>query len=90
MMTDEFGNGPHELRLVAIAAHARGDFESERITLDKLIQIRMQAIDAAAEAIYIADEDNPEPDWETLPKFGKTHYRKMAAAAYDVLVEAMT
>lgn len=40
-MTDEFGNGEHgngehEIRMVAIAAHARGDFEAERLALDKL------------------------------------------------------
>jgi diadenosine tetraphosphate (Ap4A) HIT family hydrolase len=35
-MTDEFGNTEREIRLVAIAAHARGDFVAERIALDRL------------------------------------------------------
>ena len=35
-MKDEFGNDEHDIRLVAILAHARGDFEAERIALDRL------------------------------------------------------
>lgn len=38
-----------------------------------------EVIDAAAEAMYIADDENPEPDWATLPEFGKQHYRDLAA-----------
>ena len=37
--TDEFGNDEHDLRLVAIAARARGDYEAERLALDKLALI---------------------------------------------------
>lgn len=33
---DEFGNTEREIRMVAIAAHARGDFAAERIALDRL------------------------------------------------------
>lgn len=35
-VTDEFGNDAHDIRMVAIAAHARGDYEAERIALDRL------------------------------------------------------
>jgi hypothetical protein len=34
--TDEFGNDEHDIRMVAIAAHARGDYEAERLALDRL------------------------------------------------------
>lgn len=34
--TDEFANSERDIRLVAIAAHARGDFEAERLALDRL------------------------------------------------------
>jgi hypothetical protein len=37
-MTDE-----HEIRLAAIAAHARGDFEAERIALDRLALMERNA-----------------------------------------------
>lgn len=37
-MIDEFENGEREIRLVAIAARARGDFEAERLALDRLMQ----------------------------------------------------
>jgi len=35
-LTDEFGNDEHAIRQVAVAAHFRGDFEAERIALDRL------------------------------------------------------
>ena len=44
-----------------------------------------QPLEAVAEAICIADEDNPEPDWDNLPENGKRHYRKLAAAAVEAL-----
>jgi hypothetical protein len=33
---DEFGNDERDIRMVAISAHARGDFEAERLALDRL------------------------------------------------------
>lgn len=34
--TDEFGNSERDIRMVAIAAHTRGDYEAERLALDRL------------------------------------------------------
>lgn len=34
--TDEFGNDARVIRMVAIAAHTRGDYEAERLALDRL------------------------------------------------------
>ena len=33
---NEFGNTEREIRMVAIAARARGDYEAERLALDRL------------------------------------------------------
>lgn len=41
--TDEFGNDEREIRLVAIAARARGDYEAERIALDRLALMERSA-----------------------------------------------
>ena len=38
-LTDEFGNTEHEIRMVATAARARGDYEAERLALDRLAQL---------------------------------------------------
>jgi len=42
-VTDEFGNTEQEIRLVAIAAHARGDYVAERIALDRLALMERDA-----------------------------------------------
>lgn len=52
-----------------------GRLQSQRATL----------IDTIAEAMHIADEQVPEPEWSTLPNFMKTNYRQMAAIAYDII-----
>lgn len=45
-ITDEFGNAERDIRMVAIAAHARGDHEAERLALD-----RLALMERAAEAM---------------------------------------
>jgi hypothetical protein len=40
---DEFGNGPREIRMVAMAAHARGDYKAERLALDRLAVMERDA-----------------------------------------------
>ena len=45
-IADEFGNAERDIRMAAVAAHARGDFEAERLALD-----RLALIEHAAEAM---------------------------------------
>lgn len=45
-VADEFGNAERDIRMVAVAAHARGDYEAERLALD-----RLALMERAAEAM---------------------------------------
>lgn len=45
-VSDEFGNAERDIRMVAVAAHARGDYEAERLALD-----RLALMESAAEAM---------------------------------------
>lgn len=55
MQTDEFGNDEHAIRMVAIAAHARGDYEAERLALDRLALME-RADSNPTERIAMADK----------------------------------
>lgn len=50
-IADELGNAERDIRMVAVAAHARGDFEAERFALE-----RLALMEHAAEAM------SPRPD----------------------------
>jgi hypothetical protein len=59
-------------------------------TYEEVLEVRTErqrVIDAVAEAIHIADEQVPEPDWATLPAFGRLHYLKLAQAAVETIGE---
>lgn len=45
-IADEFGNAERDIRMAAVAAHARGDYEAERLALD-----RLALMERAAEAM---------------------------------------
>lgn len=66
-MTDEFGNDERDIRLVAIAAHARGDYEAERLALDRLAVMERDAREEAAYNQACGDEitANMPPTWAT-------------------------
>lgn len=48
-IADEFGNAERDIRMVAVAAHARGDFEAERLALERLALMERTAENAVAE-----------------------------------------
>ena len=61
-MTDEFGNDERNIRLVAIAAHARGDFEAQRIALDRLAlmeRARLEGANNMPTAREVAEDGGP-------------------------------
>lgn len=41
---DEFGNAEREIRMVAVAARARGDYKAERLALDRLALMERAAV----------------------------------------------
>jgi hypothetical protein len=48
-MSDEFGNDEYAIRQVALAAHIRGDYEAERIALDRLALMERATVAAMSD-----------------------------------------